>query len=152
MKYSLNKAIFAGSFALLFSTTVFAEPAFHELLSNSPQMANYMYSNQIQQESKVENGIIYTRQHPGAMAENGFGQVLQTSIKKYDSRFATDGLSAYWTFQIRLARKNSKSKWHNYAKSLPTGVQTIKRRSPTHWMGERVTSWSSSKEFKVFVY
>ena len=65
--------------------------------------------------------------------------------------FGSD-VSPYWTFQIRLARKNSGSKWHNYAKNLPTGIQTIKRRVPTRWMSERVTAWSSEREFKVYVY
>jgi len=51
-----------------------------------------------------------------------------------------------------LARQNEGSKWHTFAKNLPTGVQTIKRRSPKHWMGQRVTSWSDVKEFKVLVY
>ncbi|WP_263080782.1 hypothetical protein [Endozoicomonas sp. Mp262] len=71
-------------------------------------------------------------------------------MPKYDARFSQD-ISAYWTFQIRLARKNTGSKWHNYAKNLPTGIQTIKRRVPTRWMSERVTSWSGVKEMKVLV-
>lgn len=151
MKKLSSLSLAAALVAATLSGNAFAEPAFHQVLAKSPQLANYLYNNQIQQESKVEGGVIYTRQHPGGEAENGFGQVLAQVMPKYDSQFA-NGVSAYWTFQIRLARKNSGSKWHNYAKGLPTGVQTIKRRSPTHWMGQRVTSWSGVKEFKVLVY
>ncbi len=137
--------------ACAFSGSVYAEPAFHDVLVKSSSMANFMYSNQIQQESKVSGGVIYTRQHPGGLAESGFGQVLGTVLPKYDERFS-QGVSAYWTFQIRLARKNPKSKWHEYAKNLPTGIQTIKRKKPDRWMGERVTTWSDTREFKVLVY
>jgi len=146
------KVIGGASLALMISTPAFAEPAFHKLLSKAPAMANYMYSNQIQQESKVQDGRIFTRQHPGATAENGFGQVLQIAFADLAPELHKQKVSAYWTFQIRLARKNPKSKWHKYAITLPTGIQTIKRKKPERWMGERVTSWSSSKEFKVFVY
>ena len=151
MKMLLRRAVLAGSFALCFSGYAMAEPAFHDVLKNSSNMASYLYSNQIQQESKVEGGVIYTRQHPGAKAENGFAQVLAATMPKFDARFS-QGVNPYWTFQIRLARVNSGSKWHNYAKNLPTGIQTIKRRVPTSWMSERVTGWSSVREFKVIVY
>jgi len=146
-----HRVLLASLFALSFSGYVAAEPAFHAVLQNSPAMAKYLYSNQIQQESKVENGVIYTRQHPGAQVETGFSQVLSATMPKFDPRFS-QGIHPYWTFQIRLARKNPGSKWHNYAKNLPTGIQTIKRRSPTRWQSERVTSWSDVKEFKVIVY
>lgn len=126
-------------------------PSFHDVLANSPGMANYLYNNQIQIESKVSDGTIYTRQHPGALAESGFAQVLDITMPKFDDRFA-NGISAYWTFQIRLARVNSGSKWNSYAKGLPTGVQTIYRKSPTNWSGQRVTGWSSTKSFQVIVY
>lgn len=135
----------------IFSSNVFAAPDFHQVLVKSPSMASYLYNNQIQMESKVEGGVIYTRQHPGAEAESGFGQLLAATMPKFDSRFASE-ISPYWTFQIRLARVNTGSKWHSYAKGLPTGVQTIKRRSPTNWSGQRVTGWSGVKEFKVLVY
>jgi hypothetical protein len=151
MKKSISGILLVGLAAFSFSGYLIAEPAFHQVLTSSPNMASYLYSNQIQQESKVENGVIYTRQHPGAEAENGFAQVLQATLPKFDSRFA-QGISAYWTVQIRLARKNPKSKWHNYAKNLPTGIQTIKRRIPTNWMSERVTGWSDVRSFKVLVY
>ena len=114
-------------------------------------MANYLYHNQVQTGSKVSDGVLYTYQHPGGQAEQGFGEVLQEASKKYDSRFS-QGVSAYWTFQIKIARTNSPSKWHSYAKSLPVGIQTIKRRRPTHWLGTGVTSWSDVHEFKVIVY
>ncbi|ROS00268.1 hypothetical protein EDC56_2906 [Sinobacterium caligoides] len=153
MKKMLRKLSVSSLFvvSLFAANSVVANPSFHNALQNSPNMANYLYSNQIQQESKVSDGVFYSRQHPGAKAENGFAEVLQETLKKYDDRFS-QGVSAYWTFQIRLARKNSGSKWHSYAKSLPTGVQTIKRRIPVKWMGERVTSWSDVREMKVIVY
>ena len=118
---STKQTLLAGLLALSFTGYAADEPAFHTVLKNSPDMASYLYSNQIQQESKVENGVIYTRQHPGAKPENGFAEVLATTMPKFDSRFSQD-VNPYWTFQIRLARKNSGSKWHNYAKSLPTGM------------------------------
>ena len=114
-------------------------------------MANYLYEDQIQPESKVSDGVIYSRSHPGGKADDGFGEVLQETLKKYDSRFS-QGVNAYWTFQIRLARVNSGSKWHSYAKSLPSGIQTIKRRTPARWMAERVVGWSDVAEKKVIVY
>lgn len=126
-------------------------PAFHEVLKASPHVASYMYSNQIQMESKVSGGVIYTRQHPGAEAESGFGELICKVMPKYDSHFS-QGVSVYWTFQIRLAHVNSGSKWHTYAKGLPTGIQTITRKSPTHWSSQRVTGWSSARSFKVIVY
>lgn len=151
MKTLLHRTMLAGSFALCLSGYAGAEPAFNIVLQNSPDMANYLYSNQLQIESKVEDGVIYTRQHPGAMAEYGFEQVLAATMPKFDSRFA-QGISPYWTFQIQLARVNPASKWHNYAKNLPTGVQTIKRRVPTCWTDQRVNGWSDIEEFKVIVY
>ena len=151
MRQLLHRTVLASSLALCFSGSVSAEPAFHDVLKNSRNMASYLYSNQIQQESKVEGGVIYTRQHPGGDVENGFAEVLAVTMPKFDARFA-QGISPYWTFKIRLARKNTKSKWHSYAKNLPTGIQTIKRRVPTNWMSERVTGWSGVKEFKVIVY
>ena len=114
-------------------------------------MANYLYEDQIQPESKVSDGVIYSRTHPGGRADNGFGEVLQDLLKRYDYRFS-DGVDAYWTFQIRLARVNSGSKWHSYAKSLPSGIQTIKRRTPSRWFAERVVGWSDVAEKKVIVY
>lgn len=126
-------------------------PSFHDVLVNSPSMASYLYNNQIQMESKVSAGVLYSRMHPGAEAESGFGQVLAATMPKFDSRFA-DGVSAYWTFAIRLARVNSGSKWHSYAKGLPTGIQTIQRKAPTNWSSQRVTGWSDTRSFKVIVY
>ena len=114
-------------------------------------MANYLYNNQIQQESKVSDGVIYTRAHPGGKVEKGFEEVLQETLKIYDSRFS-QGVSAYWTFQIRLAREKSGSKWHSFAKSLPCGIQTIKMRTPATWLYQRVTRWSDVGERKVIVY
>ena len=134
-----------------------AAPYFHNVLIKSPNMANYLYEDQIQPESKVSDGVIYSRTHPGGRADNGFGEVLQDLLKRYDYRFSqgpqnSQGLDAYWTFQIRLARVNSGSKWHSYAKSLPSGIQTIKRRIPTKWFAERVVGWLDVAEMKVIVY
>jgi len=128
-----------------------AVPNFARVLDNSPTMANILYATQIQRESTVENGIIYQWQTPGADAENALAEVLGNLMPTIDERFAS-GISAYWTFQIRLARRNTGSKWNNYAKNLPTGVQTIKRKSPTNWSGNRITGWSGVREFKVIVY
>ncbi|PAJ71596.1 hypothetical protein CJF42_25765 [Pseudoalteromonas sp. NBT06-2] len=149
MNKSIQKSLVFCCLGL--SISAYAKPDFHKLLEKSPSMASYLYNNQIQSESKVDSGVIYTRQHPGSKPENGFGELLAVTMPKYDARFSNE-LSAYWTFQIRLARQNEGSKWHTFAKNLPTGVQTIKRRSPKHWMGQRVTSWSDVKEFKVLVY
>lgn len=128
-----------------------SSPGFHEVFLKCPSMATYLYSNQIQHESKVDGGVIYTRMHPGGDAESGFAEVLAATMPKFDQRFS-EGVNAYWTLHIRLARTNSGSKWHSYAKGLPTGIQTIKRKTPTSWMGERVTGWSSVHSFKVIVY
>lgn len=136
---------------LLMPIAVQATPDWHQVLAKSPNLANVLYSNQIQQESKVENGVIYSRQQPGGRNENAISELFSNTMFKFDSRFKS-GVNPYWTFHIRLARVNSGSKWHNFAKNLPTGIQTIKRRIPTHWMGERVTSWSDVQEFKVIVY
>merc|ERR1712198_511459 len=56
------------------------------------------------------------------------------TLKTHDVRF-TQGVDAYWTLQIWVARKNRRSNFHSYAKNLPTGIQTIKVRLPTAWMG-----------------
>ena len=114
-------------------------------------MAKYLYENQIQPQSKVSDGVIYTRMHRGGMVETGFAEVLQETLKKYDLRFS-QGVSAYWTVAIRIARRNSGSKWHSYAWGLPVGVQTIKVKTPKHWFAERVRSWLDVKEKKVLVY
>lgn len=150
----MRKSIIQTYGLLAFLLTPFAvqaTPDWHQVLAKSPNLANVLYSNQIQQESKVENGVIYTRQQPGARDEAAIGELLANTMYKFDSKFKSE-VNPYWTFHIRLARVNSGSKWHGFAKNLPTGIQTIKRRVPTHWMGERVTSWSDVREFKVFVY
>lgn len=131
--------------------SVLTLPDFHQVLVDSPAVANLLYATQIQRESKVEGDIIYQWQTPLAEAESAVAQVLNALMPKSDARFA-NGISAYWTFQIRIARRNSGSKWHNYAKNLPTGVQTIKRKSPTNWSGNRITGWTGVREFKVIVY
>ena len=114
-------------------------------------MKDYFFGNQIHSQSKVIDGVIYLTNHRNGMAEAVIDQVLQETLKMYDSRFS-QGVSAYWTFHIRIARKSSGSNFHSYAKSLPTGIQTIKRRLPTTWMGETVLTWSDVAEMKVIVY
>ena len=138
------------------SLTAEPQPEFHNVLQKSTSMAKFLYINQIQLESKVSDGVLYERQHTGGLAEAGFAQVLQETLPKYDSRFS-QGVNGYWTFQIKLARANSGSKWHSFAKSLPDGIQTIKRRRPTKWKtmanGDTwVEKWTDVKEFKVIVY
>ena len=126
-------------------------PEFHNVLHNSPSMRDYLYNNQIQRESKVSGGVIYDRRQPGGQAEAGFEQVLQETMTKYDSRFS-QGVSPYWTFQIRIARMNSGSKWHYYAKGLPAGIQTIRWRKPIKWETYFSSTWSDVRTTKVIVY
>merc|ERR1719430_899572 len=59
------------------ATSLTAVPEFHDVLIKSPNMANYLYEDQIQSESKVSDGVIYSRSHPGGKADDGFGEVLQ---------------------------------------------------------------------------
>jgi len=132
-------------------SALLATQDFHQVLAKSPTMANILYHTQIQTESQVKGDIIYQWQTPGAEVESAIAELLAVLLPKYDGRFANE-INAYWTFQIRIARRNSGSKWNNYAKNLPTGVQTIKRKSPTRWMGNRITGWSGVREFKVIVY
>jgi hypothetical protein len=136
---------------LFIANNATAANEFHSVFANSPSAANILYSTQIQQESKVENGVLYSRQSPGASAENAIGQLLAATLGKFDARFSKE-ISPYWTFQVRLARRNKGSKWHSYLIKLTPGIHVIKRRNPTRWMGERVTGWSDVKEFKVLVY
>ena len=127
-------------------------PGFHYLLRNSPNMMEYIFENQLWKGSVVSNGVFHTYQHPGAKVERGFEEVLQEAVKQYDSWTFPQDVNAYWTFQIRLARRNSDSKWHSYAKTLPVGIQTIKIRKPKNWVGTTVTKWKDVKEVKVIVY
>ena len=127
-------------------------PGFHYLLRNSPNMMEYIFENQLWKGSVVSNGVFHTYQHPGGKVERGFEEVLQEAVKQYDSWTFPQDVNAYWTFQIRLARRNSDSKWHSYAKTLPVGIQTIKIRKPKNWMGTLVTKWNDVKEVKVIIY
>merc|ERR1712212_552055 len=126
-------------------------PGFHYLLRNSPNMMEYIFENQLWKGSVVSNGVFHTYQHPGGKVERGFEDVLQEAVKHYDSRTFPQDVNAYWTFQIRLARRNSHSKWHSYAKTLLVGIQTIKIRKPKNWMGTMVTKWNDVKEVKVII-
>ena len=127
-------------------------PEFLNVLYESPSMMDYLYNNQIQRDSKVSDGVIYERRHPGGQADLGFEQLLQETMTKFDSRFS-QGVSPYWTFQITLARKNSGSKWHNYANSLPAGIQTIRWRKPIKWATSLTQiTWSDVRTTKVIVY
>ena len=137
--------------ALLNATSLTATPDFHNVLLKSPNMNKYLFENQYQPQSKVSGGVFYERRHPGGIAEKGFAEVLQETLQKYDSRFS-EGVNAYWTVAINLARILEGSKWHSYAMSLPVGIQTIKTKRPKHWTEERVRSWTDVEEFKVIVY
>ena len=117
-------------------------------------MAKHFLANQHDSQSKMSDGVMYLANHRSGAAENVIAEVLQETLKKYDSRFS-QGVSAYWTFQIRIARKNKQSKFHSYAKSLPTGIQTIKRSVPKDVMGgsgDKVFTWHDVAEKKVIVY
>ena len=142
--------------AVLDDTSVTATPEIYiavEKFTKKGPMREYLYDNQIQQEAQVKDGVIYERRHPGdgGKGEEGFEELLQETFKLYDTRFS-EGVSAYWTVAIRIARRNPGSKWHSYAKKLPIGVQTIKVKTPKHWFSERVRSWLDVKEKKVLVY
>ena len=126
-------------------------PEFHNFLND--QLADHFYGDQSRRTSKVSDGVIYLDNGSSAnvKTEGVIAELLQDTLKMVDSRFS-QGVNAYWTFHIRLARKNSGSKFHSYAKSLPTGIQTIKRRLPTRWLGSKVLAWSGVSEKKVIVY
>jgi len=128
------------------------KPAVIESFLND-QLADHFYGDQNRRTSKVSDGVIYLDNGSSAnfKTEGVIAELLQDTLKMVDSRFS-QGVNAYWTFHIRLARKNSGSKFHSYAKSLPTGIQTIKTRQPFRWMGSKVLSWSGVSEKKVIVY
>merc|ERR1712060_687800 len=81
-------------------------PGFHYLLRNSPDMMEYIFDNQLWRGSAMSNGVFHTYQHPGAKVERGFEEVLQEAVKQYDSWTFPQDVNAYWSFQIRLARRN----------------------------------------------
>ena len=142
--------------AVLDDTSVTETPEIYiavEKFTKKGPIRDYLYDNQIQQEAEVKDGVIYERRHPahGGKSEEGIAEILQETFKLYDTRFS-EGVSAYWTVAIRIARRNSGSKWHSYAWGLPVGVQTIKVKTPKHWFSERVRSWLDVKEKKVLVY
>ena len=140
--------------ALLNATSLTARPEFFNVYNKLPNVIEYLFSNQIQVQSKVSDGIIFERRHPaqGGIAEKGIEELLQYLLKKYDSRFS-EGVSAYWTLQISLARnKNNGSKWYSYANSLPDGIQTIKIKRPVNWLEQWVRGWTPVEEKKVIVY
>jgi len=115
-------------------------------------IADYFYANQmVSNGAKVSDGVLHLPNHRFGDAEIVIANLLQETLKMYDSRFI-QGVSGYWTFHIWLARKNSGSAFHSYAKSLPTGIQTIKRRLSAHLMASNVASWSDVAEKKVIVY
>jgi len=128
-----------------------AVPEFHNFFVKNQNIANYFYGNHQHAECKVEDGVIYLPNHSSNEAEKIIGEILQETLKPYDSRFS-QGVSAYWTLHIKVARRNRASPLHSYAKSLPTGIQTIKRRLPAVWMGLTVMDWSDVAEKKVIVY
>jgi len=112
-------------------------------------IADYFVTNQRHGKAKVSGGVIYYPDFGGA--EEVVKILLQEMLETYDVRF-TQGVDAYWTLQIWLARKNKRSKFHSYAKNLPSGIQTIKRRLPTAWLGSQVLTWTDVAEKKVLVY
>lgn len=61
----------------------------------------------------MENGVFYTRDHPGSHGEKAIAQLLKVAMSKYDSRF-NEKLNAYWTIAIRIARMIAGSKWNLY--------------------------------------
>jgi len=129
-----------------------SSPDFMVLLSENSVMTSLLLGTQIQQESKVQSGILYSWQTPGAKAENAIGLLLRSIAKQKTFEDLPDGCSLYWTLQIRLARANKQSKWHSFAKSLKTGEQTIKYITPSAWNVNRVSKWKSSRSTKVFVF
>jgi len=135
---------------LLNVKTLNAEPEFHNVLKNSPHLYDRLLRNQLHEQADEKDGILYERRLPGGKVEKTLEEVLQETLQKYDSRFA-EGVSAYWTFQIRIARFNS-GEWRTYAKSLPRGIQTIKVRYSALWQSERTMGWTGIKKIKVLVY
>jgi len=114
--------------------------------------ADYFAGNQGPgNQAKVSGGVIYLPNHLSGGAERVIETLLQETLETHDVRF-TQGVDAYWTLQIWLARKNRRSNFHSYAKNLPTGIQTIKMRLPTAWMGTTVLTWSKVAEKRVIVY
>lgn len=129
-----------------------SDPDFHALFSENPVMVQILTDTQIQRDSKVVSGTFYEWRTPGAKPEGAIALLLQSIATRKVFKDLPDGCSLYWTLQIRLARKNTKSKWHSFAKSLNTGVQTIKRIAPAGWLTNQVTKWGSSASYKVLVY
>jgi len=114
--------------------------------------ADYFAGNQGPgNQAKVSGGVIDLPNHLSGGAERVIETLLQETLKTHDVRF-TQGVDAYWTLQIWVARKNRRSNFHSYAKNLPTGIQTIKVRLPTAWMGTTVLTWSKVAEKRVIVY
>ena len=62
MKKGINKTLTATIIvSSIFATgAALAEPTFHSVLQSNPTMTNYLYSNQIQQESKVSDVFLFT--------------------------------------------------------------------------------------------
>lgn len=129
-----------------------SDPDFHSLFKEDPLMAQILTNTQIQQQSKVHAGTFYEWRTPGAKSEGALALLLNAMVVRKDFPDLPDGCSLYWTLQVRIARSNTKSKWHTFAKSLKTGVQTIKRIAPSAWQTQQVTKWGSSKSYKVLVY
>lgn len=88
-----SQGVFVPDAPLLHTSNASSLPAFHQVLPNSPSVASFLLSNQIQSQSKVSSGVIYTRQRPGAEAENAIAQVLHETMPKFDKRFG-EGVSA----------------------------------------------------------
>ena len=98
------------------------KPAFSSVLSKSPTLANFLLTDQIQQESNVDGDVIYAWLTPGADAEVAISQTLTNTMGKFDSRF-DNGINPF-----------SQSKWlkHlcNDTDDLDADLRGI---TETHW-------------------
>ena len=154
---STKGSVFAAADMVRADSTALVEysasnPDFHALLSENSPMVSLLAQTQVQQDSRVHGGTLYEWQTPGGKTETAIGLLLRSMVQRKTFQDLPDGCSLYWTLQIRIARKSKSSKWHSFAKSLKTGVQTIKKASPTKWSAQKVTSFGAASSVKVFVY
>lgn len=136
-------------------------PSFHfEVFHFCPHLINFMYENQVHPQSRVDpSNVIYDAQHPGALAEDGFAEVLQQTLPKfydypvgYRLNDRPAEISAYWTLHMRIARGSEDSQWHDFASSLPEGINRIYVKKPLQWNGDHVTLFSSQTGYNILVY
>uniref|UniRef100_A0A7S4EEU6 Uncharacterized protein n=1 Tax=Pseudo-nitzschia australis TaxID=44445 RepID=A0A7S4EEU6_9STRA len=138
-------------------------PSFHfEVFHFCPHMINFLYENQVHPQSKIdENNVIYDAQHNGAIAEDGFAEVLQQTLPKfydypvgYRLNDRPAEISAFWTLHIRIARGSADSNWHDFASSLPEGITRIYVKRPLRWDGDGddVALFGSPTGYNILVY